>query len=162
MKKLYPGRAIDTTDSAVNTWEIMFQDYSKQEVVMALKKLVKKSKYVPSIHEILSAIEEIFTVEKMEFDGVLVLRIKFQDQVIPFKFTDQAAATEVIKYLRQYPSKEDILLLHEKNLRDNNPFVTGLRVDQSDRSAFEERQKSLYYIQRNKRENERYARTNSI
>lgn len=151
MKKVYQGRQIDTSPEAIETWSIMLDGYTKQDVIGALKRLVKQSKYVPSVHEVLKNIEESFRVEMMQRRDVLVIRVVYKDQIIPFKFTDKSAANEVIQYLKRYPSKEDIMLLHEKNLHDNNPFVRALFVDQSGRKEFDDRQKSKYYVQRTRK-----------
>lgn len=148
MKNIYQGRRIDTSDETIETWVIMFNDYSKMDVIGALKRLVKKSKYVPSIHEIVKNIEDTFTVEKMKRKDVLIVRVKYRDQIIPFTFHDNNSAKDVIEYLKGFPSREDIMLLHEKNVRENNPHTTSLRVDQSDRDEFEAKKRNEYYSRR--------------
>lgn len=150
MKIIYQGRKIDDSDTVIATWEIMFKDYSKNEVISSLKSLVKKSKYVPSIHEILDGIEETFTVEKMVTDSIIVIRVLYRDESIPFQFKTKSSAKQFIDFLKNGPTREDIRVMHETNVRDMNPFTRYLHVDQSDREEFDKRKKNEYYAMKAK------------
>ena len=148
MKVVYQGRKIDDGADAINTWMFMFADVSKEQVMQAVKRLATKSKYIPSIHEILENIADSFTVERMNAGKGIVIRVKYQDEIFPFKFSNIEAATEVVNFLKTYPPREDVRVLYEKNVREVNPFTTTLRMDQSDREEFERRMKNAYYAQK--------------
>lgn len=150
MKIVYQGRKIDTSNEAIETWSIMFEDYTKHEVQQAIKKLVKTSKYVPSIHEILENIEDTFTVDRIMMTNGVALLVRFRDEIIPFRFNEQSKAMTLVEHLRSYPTREDILLLHEKNMREVNPFTRSVYVDQSGREEFDKRMKNEYYVQKMK------------
>lgn len=148
MKIIYQGRKIDDSDATIETWSIMFEDYSKLEVMKAIKKLAAKNKFIPSIHEILDNIEDTFTVEKMQRKNVIVIRVKYRDEIIPFRFADKSSAMEVIDYLKTQPCRDDIKLLYEKNVREMNPFTVSTIVNQDEREEFDKKRKNEYYAQR--------------
>ena len=93
MKIVYQGRKIDESDETIVTCQMMFDEYSKNEVLSSIKRLVKKSKYVPSIHEIIEEVEKSFTVEKMVKNDCIVNHVQLHDQLIPFKFKTKDEAT---------------------------------------------------------------------
>ena len=148
MKIIYQGRRIDDSEDTINTWMIMFAEYSKDKVMQAIKRLATKNKFVPSIHEILENIADSFVVERMNINGAIVIRVKYQDGIYPLRFRDKESAIEVVNYLKTHPSREDIEMLHERNVREMNPFVGLLYVDQSDREEFDKRIKNAYYAQK--------------
>lgn len=150
MKIVYQGRKIDDSDATIETWSIMFEDYSKPEVMQAIKKLATKNKFVPSIHEIMENIEDTFMVEKMQKKDMVIIRVKYRDEVIPFKFMTKEAAMEVVKHLKTQPPRADIKLLYEKNVREMNPFTKTTFVNQNQREEFDIRKKNEYYAQRMK------------
>lgn len=150
MKNIYQGRKIDDSDSVIETWSIMFEDYNKLEVMKAIKKLATKNKFVPSIHEILENIEDSFTVEKMQRKDLIIIRVKYRDEVIPFKFMTKEAAMEVVNHLKTQPPRADIKLLYEKNVREMNPFTKTTFVNQDQREEFDKKRKNEYYAQRMK------------
>ena len=150
MKIVYQGRKIDDSDATVETWSIMFEDYSKIEVMRAIRKLATKNKFVPSVHEILDNIEDTFTVEKMQKRNLIIIRVKYRDEVIPFKFTTKESAMEVVDYLKSQPCRADIFLLYEKNAREMNFFTKTTFVNQDQREEFDIRKKNEYYAQRMK------------
>lgn len=150
MKNIYQGRKIDDSDSVIETWSIMFEDYNKIEVMRAIKKLATKNKFVPSIHEILENIEDSFAVEKMQRKDLIIIRVKYRDEVIPFQFTTREAAIEVVNYLKSQPCRADIKLLYEKNVREMNPFTKTTFVNQDQREEFDKKRKNEYYAQRMK------------
>lgn len=150
MKNIYQGRKIDDSDSVIETWSIMFEDYNKLEVMKAIKKLATKNKFVPSIHEILENIEDSFTVEKMQRKDLIIIRVKYRDEVIPFKFMTKEAAMEVVNHLKTQPPRADIKLLYEKNAREMNPFTKTTFVNQDQREEFDKKRKNEYYAQKMK------------
>lgn len=150
MKNIYQGRKIDDGDSVIETWSIMFEDYNKTEVMRAIKKLATKNKFVPSIHEILENIEDSFTVEKMQRKDLIIIRVKYRDEVIPFKFMAKESAMEVVNHLKTQPPRADIKLLYEKNVREMNPFTKTTFVNQDQREEFDIKRKNEYYAQRMK------------
>lgn len=150
MKVIYQGRKIDTSDNVIATWQIMFDDCTKQQLQQAIKKLAKKSKYVPSVHEILDEIEDTFTVEKCIMKNGIVINVRFKSELIPFKFRNREQAIDLIEQLRLYPSVEDIRLLHEKNQREMNPFTTSTYVNQDNREEFDKRMRNTYYMKKMK------------
>lgn len=150
MKNIYQGRKIDDSDSVIETWLIMFEDYNKIEVMRAIKKLATKNKFVPSIHEILENIEDSFAVEKMQRKDLIIIRVKYRDEVIPFQFTTREAAMEVVNHLKTQPPRTDIKLLYEKNVREMNPFTKTTFVNQDQREEFDRKRKNEYYAQRMK------------
>ena len=150
MKNIYQGRKIDDSDSVIETWSIMFEDYNKTEVMRAIKKLATKKKFVPSIHEILENIEDSFTVEKMKKKDLVIIRVKYRDEVIPFKFMTKEAAMEVVNHLKTQPPRADIKLPYEKNVREMNPFTKTTFVNQDQREEFDIKRKNEYYAQRMK------------
>lgn len=150
MKNIYQGRKIDDSDSVIETWLIMFEDYNKLEVMKAIKKLATENKFVPSIHEILENIEDSFAVEKMQRKDLIIIRVKYRDEVIPFQFTTREAAMEVVNHLKTQPPRADIKLLYEKNVREMNPFTKTTFVNQDKREEFDKKRKNEYYAQRMK------------
>lgn len=150
MKNIYQGRKIDDGDGVIETWLIMFEDYNKLEVMRAIKNLVTKNKFVPSIHEILENIEDSFAVEKMQRKDLIIIRVKYRDELIPFQFTTREAAMEVVNHLKTQPPRADIKLLYEKNVREMNPFTKTTFVNQDQREEFDKKRKNEYYAQRMK------------
>lgn len=150
MKIIYQGRKIDDSVATIETWYIMFEDYSKLEVMKAIKKLTTKSKFVPSIHEIMENIEDTFTVEKMQKTNVIIIRVKYRDEIIPFKFTTKENAMEIVKHLKTQPPRADIKLLYEKNVREMNPFTKTTFVNQEQREEFDKKKKNEYYASKMK------------
>lgn len=145
MKIVYQGRKIDDSDETIATWQMMFDEYSKNEVLSSIKRLVKKSKYVPSIHEILEEAEKSFTVERMVRKDCIIIHVRFHDQLIPFKFKTKDEAMKLIEILRGNPSREDIMLCHEQNTRLYAPFAEAIYINQSDRDEFEKRKRTEYF-----------------
>lgn len=150
MKIVYQGRKIDDSDATVETWSIMFEDYSKIEVMRAIRKLATKNKFVPSIHEIMENIEDTFIVEKMQKRNLIIIRVKYRDEVIPFKFVTKEAAIEIVNYLKSQPCRSDIKLLYERNVREMNSFTKSTFVNQNQREEFDIKRKNEYYAQRMK------------
>lgn len=145
MKIVYQGRKIDDSDETIAAWQMIFDSYSKNEILASIKRLVRKSKYVPSVHEILEEIEKSFTVVKMVRKECIVIHVRYHDQLIPFKFRTKEEAMKLIEILRGNPSREDIMLCHEQNTRLYAPFAEAIYINQSDRDEFEKRKRTEYF-----------------
>ena len=148
MKIVYQGRKIDDSDETIATWQMMFDEYSKNEILASIKRLVRKSKYVPSIHEILEEIDRSFTVEKMVRKDCIVIHVRYHDEMIPFKFKTKDEAMKLIEILRGYPDRADIRLYHENNVRHYTPFAEAIHIDQSDREEFDRQLRNKYYAKK--------------
>lgn len=145
MKIVYQGRKIDDSDETIAAWQMIFDEYSKNEILASIKRLVRKSKYVPSVHEIIEEIDKSFTVKKMIRKECIVIHVRYHDQLIPFKFRTKEEAMKLIEILRGNPDRKDILLYHENNARLYAPFTKAIYIDQSDREEFDKRKRVEYY-----------------
>lgn len=145
MKKIYQGRTIDDSESAIDTWMIMFEGYKKDEVIGALRTLVKKNRYVPSIHEIINAVDDSFSLEKMQRKDFIIIRVRYRDEIIPFRFTDPASANEFVQILKQRPSRDDLRLLYERNVDDNFEYRSALKITPSKDDRFSSSRNSKNY-----------------
>lgn len=149
MKILYPNaRRLKKDKDTIEAWYLVLEEFSKIEVKKAIKKIYENSKYLPTLQDIIENTKKLFSVESMVRNDVIVIRVKYHDAIIPFLFNDKEKANEFIDILKMQPSREDIMLLHEKNVRENNPHTTSLRVDQSDRDEFEAKKRNEYYSRR--------------
>lgn len=148
MKIIYQGRKIDDGDDTISAWQVVFDEYSKQDVMSSIKRLVQKSKYVPSIHEILEEINKSFTVKRMVRKDCIIIHVHYHDEVIPFKFQTKDEAMKLIEVLRSCPSRDDIRMLHENNIRAYAPFARALQVNQSYREEFDRKRRSEYYAKK--------------
>lgn len=123
MNALYPNRKIQMDSSVIETWMIMFDGYGKDEVIQSIKNLSRRIKYIPNIPEILDEIKHVFKTEMKRMGGVVIVRVIFHDEIIPFKFKDSSKLQEFISFLKTSPPVEDIKYVHMNNILEMNQFA---------------------------------------
>ena len=56
-KSIYPNSKIAITQDTIETWMMMFGEYSYEQVQKAIVKFSKSNKYIPNLAEIISNID---------------------------------------------------------------------------------------------------------
>lgn len=123
MNALYPNRKMQLDIQTVSNWKMMFEEYSKEQVINSIKDLSKKIKYIPNIPEILENINSVFKVETLTLGKGYVVRVRYVDELFQFKFVDKEQANNIINILKSIPSREEVRNLYLNNLMENNPHV---------------------------------------
>lgn len=97
-KSIYPNSKIAITQDTIETWMMMFGEYSYEQVQKAIVKFSKSNKYIPNLAEIISNIDgDIYSVEKIKPNTVI---IQYEDDGFgnfPFRFSNSQEAREYSK-----------------------------------------------------------------
>nr|WP_318039072.1 replicative helicase loader/inhibitor [uncultured Faecalibacillus sp.] len=129
-KSIYPNSKLSELNiETVNSWYLMFEDYSYEQVQRAIIKFSKSNKYIPNLAEIISNIEvPDYTIEKIPPNTVI---IQFEDGTygnFPFRFLNSQDAKEYSKKFQECNyDKESIKILHEEHVRKCNSSVLTYR-----------------------------------
>lgn len=129
-KSIYPNSKLSELNiETVNSWYLMFEDYSYEQVQRAIIKFSKSNKYIPNLAEIISNIEvPEYTIELIEPYTVIV---QFEDEAygnFPFRFfNSQEAKKNIEKFKGCNYDKESIKILHEEHVRKRNSSVLTYR-----------------------------------
>lgn len=129
-KSIYPNSKLSGLNiETVNSWYLMFEDYSYEQVQRAIIKFSKSNKYIPNLAEIISNIEvPDYTIEKIPPNTVI---IQFEDETygnFPFRFLNSQDAKEYSKKFQECNyDKESIKILHEEHVRKRNSSVLTYR-----------------------------------
>ena len=129
-KSIYPNSKLSELNiETVNSWYLMFEDYSYEQVQRAIIKFSKSNKYIPNLAEIISNIEvPDYTIEKIPPNTVI---IQFEDETygnFPFRFLNSQDAKEYSKKFQECNyDKESIKILHEEHVRKRNSSVLTYR-----------------------------------
>lgn len=129
-KSIYPNSKLSELNiETVNSWYLMFEDYSYEQVQRAIIKFSKSNKYIPNLAEIISNIEvPDYTIEKIPPNTVI---IQFEDETygnFPFRFLNSQDAKEYSKKFQECNyDKESIRILHEQHVRERNSGVLTYR-----------------------------------
>lgn len=129
-KSIYPNSKLSELNiETVNSWYLMFEDYSYEQVQKAIIKFSKSNKYIPNLAEIISNIEvPDYTVTMFEPNTVIV---QFEDADygnFPFRFLTSNEAREYSQKFRDCNyDKESIRILHEEHVRKRNDEVLTYR-----------------------------------
>lgn len=124
-KSIYPNSKITENSDTIETWSMMFGDYSYEQVQSAIIKFSKSNKYIPNLAEIISNIEvPDYTVTKIRPHTVI---IQFDDEEygnFPFRFLTSNEAREYSQKFRECNyDKESIRILHNEHVRERNENV---------------------------------------
>ena len=129
-KSIYPNSKLSELNiETVNSWYLMFEDYSYEQVQRAIIKFSKSNKYIPNLAEIISNIEvPDYTIEKIPPNTVI---IQFEDETygnFPFRFLNSQDAKEYSKKFQECNyDKESIKILHVEHVRKRNSSVLTYR-----------------------------------
>lgn len=129
-KSIYPNSKLSELNiETVNSWYLMFEDYSYEQVQRAIIKFSKSNKYIPNLAEIISNIEvPEYTIELIEPYTVIV---SFEDEEygnFPFRFfNSQEAKKNIEKFKGCNYDKESIRILHEQHVRERNSGILTYR-----------------------------------
>lgn len=123
-KNIYPNSKIIESKDTIETWMIMFGDFSYEQVQNAIVKFSKSNRYIPNLAEIVSNIEvPDYTIEKIPPNTVI---IQFEDEAygnFPFRFLNSQDAKEYSKKFQECNyDKESIKILHEEHVRKTQFF----------------------------------------
>ena len=129
-KSIYPNSKLSELNiETVNSWYLMFEDYSYEQVQRAIIKFSKSNKYIPNLAEIISNIEvPDYTIEKIPPNTVI---IQFEDETygnFPFRFLNSQDAKEYSKKFQECNyDKKSIKILHEEHVRKRNSSILTYR-----------------------------------
>lgn len=128
-KSIYPNSKIAITQDTIETWMMMFGEYSYEQVQKAIVKFSKSNKYIPNLAEIISNIDgDIYSVEKIKPNTVI---IQYEDDGFgnfPFRFSNSQEAKEYSQKFQECNyDKESIKILHEEHVRKRNASVLTYR-----------------------------------
>lgn len=128
-KNIYPNSKIIESKDTIETWMMMFGDFSYEQVQNAIVKFSKSNRYIPNLAEIVSNIEvPDYTIELIEPYTVIV---SFEDEEygnFPFRFfNSQEAKKNIEKFKECSYDKESIKMLHEEHVRKRNSSVLTYR-----------------------------------
>lgn len=128
-KNIYPNSKIIESKDTIETWMMMFGDFSYEQVRNAIVKFSKSNRYIPNLAEIVSNIEvPDYTIEKIPPNTVI---IQFEDETygnFPFRFLNSQDAKEYSKKFQECNyDKESIKILHEEHVRKRNAGVLTYR-----------------------------------
>ena len=128
-KNIYPNSKIIESKDTIETWMMMFGDFSYEQVQNAIVKFSKSNRYIPNLAEIVSNIEvPDYTIELIEPYTVIV---SFEDEEygnFPFRFFNSQEAKKNIKKFKECSyDKESIKMLHEEHVRKRNSSVLTYR-----------------------------------
>lgn len=128
-KSIYPNSKIVITQDTIETWMMMFGEYSYEQVQKAIVKFSKSNKYIPNLAEIISNIDgDIYSVEKIKPNTVI---IQYEDDGFgnfPFRFSNSQEAREYSKKFKDCNyDKEMVKILHDEHVRKRNDGVLTYR-----------------------------------
>lgn len=128
-KNIYPNSKIIESKDTIETWMMMFGDFSYEQVRNAIVKFSKSNRYIPNLAEIVSNIEvPDYTIKKIPPNTVI---IQFEDEAygnFPFRFLNSQDAKEYSKKFQECNyDKESIKILHEEHVRKRNAGVLTYR-----------------------------------
>lgn len=134
-KSIYPNSKITITQDTIETWMMMFGEYSYEQVQKAIVKFSKSNKYIPNLAEIISNIEiPDYTIEKIPPHTVIVC---YEDESFgnfPFRFLNSKEAKEYSQKFQECNyDKESIKILHEEHVRKRNSSVLTYRGEAKER-----------------------------
>ena len=117
-KNIYPNSKIIESKDTIETWMMMFGDFSYEQVQNAIVKFSKSNRYIPNLAEIISNIEvPEYTIELNEEYGNFPFRF----------FNSQEAKKNIEKFKECSYDKESIKILHEEHVRKRNAGVLTYR-----------------------------------
>lgn len=128
-RNIYPNSKIIESKDTIETWMMMFGDFSYEQVQNAIVKFSKSNRYIPNLAEIVSNIEvPDYTIELIEPYTVIV---RFEDETygnFPFRFFNSREAKKNIEKFKECNyDKESIRILYEEHVRKRNSSVLTYR-----------------------------------
>lgn len=128
-KNIYPNSKIIESKDTIETWMMMFRDFSYEDVQNAIVKFSKSNRYIPNLAEIVSNIEvPDYSIEMIAPHTVIV---SFEDEEygnFPFRFfNSREAKRNIEKFKGCNYDKESIKILHEEHVRKRNTGVLTYR-----------------------------------
>ena len=134
-KNIYPNSKIIESKDTIETWMMMFGEYSYEQVQKAIVKFSKSNKYIPNLAEIVSNIEvPDYSIEMIAPHTVIV---SFEDEEygnFPFRFfNSREAKRNIEKFKGCNYDKESIKILHEEHVRKRNTGVLTYRGEAKER-----------------------------
>lgn len=126
MKTLYPNsKSINNNDTTVEAFRMILGNYSKKEIKQAISSLCQKSRYVPDLKEILQELKNQYKIEVLKREDVSVIFVRYEDELIQFKCTNEKQFNEIISFLKTQPERNEIEEYSEQHLKNNTKPYRG-------------------------------------
>ena len=127
IKILYPHtKKLVKNHTTFEVWSEMLGDNSMEDIKKAIVSFSKKENYPPTPQAILKELSSQFKVEtKTTQSGVYIIFVRYNDELIQFKYTDIDEANNLIAFLKSYPDREDIRNQSEELLRKQTLHIRG-------------------------------------